>query len=201
MDSMSKGEQTKALVLNQGLVLASEVGLKSISIGVIANASGLSRSGVTRYFKDIEDMQMSILQYAEDLFIAQVLKKSYCVDPMENLNNLYRNWLNWMLPLSNGELTSCPFIKATIQYQNQSQCLIKRFMAHQQQKLLSYLSETAKRCIECKYFLPTANCEQFAYEFYCIYVGHNILNVLNEADESNEHYYSAIEQLILRYKI
>ena len=197
---MTKGEQTKLLVLNRGLALASEIGLNSISIGVIAKACGLSRSGITRHFKDKEDMQMCILQYAEDLFIAQVLKKSYCLDPLQNLKNLYKNWLNGILPLSNGEITSCPFIKATVQYQNQPQCVIKLFMANQQEKLLGYLSETAQRCVEYNYFSSNANCSQFAYEFYCIYVGHNVLNVLNNSGTSDELYYYAIEQLIERYK-
>ncbi len=200
MNNMTKGEQTKALVLNRGLELASEVGLKSISIGVIANASSLSRSGVTRHFKDKEDMQLSILQYAEDLFIAHVLKKSYSLDPVQNLTDLYKNWLNWILPLSNGQITSCPFIKATVQYQNESECVIKRFMRHQQEKLLSYLGELSDRCIAAKYFLKTTNSAQFAYEFYCVYVGHNVLSVLNNSQPSDEFYNTAIEQLITRYK-
>lgn len=195
---MNKGAQTKALILDRGLELATEIGLSGISIGVIAKACGLSRSGITGHFKDKEDMQISILQHAEDLFISEVLKRSYTLDCAQNLENLKQNWLNWIVPLSSKMATGCPFIKAAVEYQNKQDCEIKRFMSQQQQKLLHYLSDLAQRCLEQRFFSQSVDCQLFAYEFYSIYLGHNVLSILGDSEQDDRCYFHSIDQLIKR---
>lgn len=192
----SKGEQTRAIILSSSLELVSNIGLASISFGSVAKASQLSRSGVTGHFKDKETLQVSILEFAESLFIEYVLKKSYCEAPLHNLQNLASNWLGWICRLGVSDSNSCPFIKATIEYQNRPDCAIKSFMRQQQQKLLDYLGELCQRCVQGNIFSLTTDIKLFAYQLYSIYVGHNIQCILSDSQVNDQHYHESVRQLI-----
>ncbi|MFN3867305.1 MAG: TetR/AcrR family transcriptional regulator, partial [Demequina sp.] len=61
---MTKGSDTRARVLAQGIDLASEWGLESLTIGTLADRSGLSKSGLYAHFTSKEDMQCQVLDAA-----------------------------------------------------------------------------------------------------------------------------------------
>lgn len=175
---MKKSEVTREKILKQGMAYASTFGLLNITIGEIAKASEMSRTGVISHFKNKEAMQTAILKYTEEIFVEDVLKKSYSQDPLENLNNLKTIWLNWITTLELSQKGSCPFIKAAVEYKDREHCSIRAYMKNQQQRLLSYLAELSDRCKNHDLFTENTNSNQFSYEFYSIYLGHNIQKLL-----------------------
>jgi hypothetical protein len=54
---MSKGEQTKSVIVAQSLDLASVVGLNGLSIGALAEHTGMSKSGLFAHFGSKEALQ------------------------------------------------------------------------------------------------------------------------------------------------
>ena len=72
---MLKRALSREKILQKGMEHASRFGLLSVTIGVIAKATRLSRTGVISHFANKEDMQIAILDYTETLFVDQVLKK------------------------------------------------------------------------------------------------------------------------------
>ena len=48
---MSKGDDTRALILRQASDLASEVGISGLTLGALAERSGLSKSGLFAHFR------------------------------------------------------------------------------------------------------------------------------------------------------
>jgi AcrR family transcriptional regulator len=61
---MSKGEDTKSMILEVGLGIASQLGLDAASIGVLAKATRMSKSGLFAHFQSKENLQYDILHYA-----------------------------------------------------------------------------------------------------------------------------------------
>ncbi len=48
--ALPKGQQTKAAIVDAALALAQQVGLEGLSIGALAEVTGMSKSGVFAHF-------------------------------------------------------------------------------------------------------------------------------------------------------
>jgi AcrR family transcriptional regulator len=76
---MGKGEETKRAIVDQALELASTVGLEKVTIGSLAGATGMSKSGLFAHFRSKERLQLQVLLEARqrfvDIVIAPALKK------------------------------------------------------------------------------------------------------------------------------
>ena len=48
--ALLKGQQTKAAIIDAALGLASQIGLEGLSIGALAEITGMSKSGVFAHF-------------------------------------------------------------------------------------------------------------------------------------------------------
>ena len=70
---MKKGEETKTVILDGGLDMASQYGLEGVSIGSLANLINMSKSGLFAHFQSKENLQIEILKYAGRLFAEGVI--------------------------------------------------------------------------------------------------------------------------------
>ncbi len=60
--SLQKGQQTRAAILDAALGLASHMGLEGLSIGALAEVTGMSKSGVFAHFGSREELQISVVR-------------------------------------------------------------------------------------------------------------------------------------------
>lgn len=74
---MSKGEETKQAIVDQALELVSTVGLEKLTIGALANATGMSKSGLFAHFKSKEQLQLHVLQEARQRYIEVVARPAF----------------------------------------------------------------------------------------------------------------------------
>ena len=61
---MSKGEETKTAILDEALDLASRVGFTGLTIGQLAEPTGMSKSGLFAHFRSKEQLQLQTLEHA-----------------------------------------------------------------------------------------------------------------------------------------
>ncbi len=69
---MRKGEQTRTLILNEAVALASQLGLEGLSIGSLAERLAMSKSGLFAHFGSKEDLQLLTLKQAQTRFFEEV---------------------------------------------------------------------------------------------------------------------------------
>jgi AcrR family transcriptional regulator len=74
---MGKGEETKQAIVDQALELVSTVGLDKLTIGSLANATGMSKSGLFAHFKSKEQLQLQVLEEARQRYIELVAKPAF----------------------------------------------------------------------------------------------------------------------------
>jgi AcrR family transcriptional regulator len=67
-----KGLQTRAAILDAALGLATQTGLEGLSIGAIAELTGMSKSGVFAHFGSREELQISVVREYHARFEAEV---------------------------------------------------------------------------------------------------------------------------------
>ncbi|HEY8582006.1 MAG TPA: TetR/AcrR family transcriptional regulator [Capillimicrobium sp.] len=70
--SAAAAAQTRERLVGQATAMASVEGLEGMSIGRLAEAAGVSKSGVTRHFPSKEALQLEALRHALDLFAEAV---------------------------------------------------------------------------------------------------------------------------------
>lgn len=69
----TKGEQTRSAILKEAARLATVVGLDGLSVGGLANAVGMSKSGVYAHFGSKRELQLSTIESARVTFVGEVL--------------------------------------------------------------------------------------------------------------------------------
>jgi len=67
-----KGRQTRATILEAALGLASHMGLEGLSIGALAEITGMSKSGVFAHFGSREELQISVVREYHKRFEEEV---------------------------------------------------------------------------------------------------------------------------------
>jgi AcrR family transcriptional regulator len=70
----TKGQRTRNSILETAAALATEEGLEPLSIGRLADATGMSKSGLFAHFGSKEELQLATVDHAAKLFVAEVIE-------------------------------------------------------------------------------------------------------------------------------
>jgi len=70
---LTKGERTRQAILDTAANLATEEGLAPLSIGRLAEATGMSKSGLFAHFGSKEELQLATVDHAASLFVDEVI--------------------------------------------------------------------------------------------------------------------------------
>ncbi len=69
----TKGERTREAILDTAAALSTQEGLDSLSIGRLAEATGMSKSGLFAHFGSKEELQLATVDHASALFVKEVI--------------------------------------------------------------------------------------------------------------------------------
>jgi AcrR family transcriptional regulator len=69
----TKGQRTRNSILEVAAALATEEGLEPLSIGRLAEATAMSKSGLFAHFGSKEELQLATVDHAAALFVAEVI--------------------------------------------------------------------------------------------------------------------------------
>ena len=64
----TKGERTRAAILGEALRLVSKAGLDGLTIGTLADATGMSKSGLFAHFGSREELLLAVLAHGQAEF-------------------------------------------------------------------------------------------------------------------------------------
>lgn len=87
MKQRPKGERTKSAILAEAARLATVEGLDGLSIGGLAAAIGMSKSGLYAHFDSKEDLQLATVASARETFVAEVFVPA--LDAPQGIRRLY----------------------------------------------------------------------------------------------------------------
>ena len=77
----TKGERTREAILETAAALATQEGLGSLSIGRLAEATGMSKSGLFAHFGSKEELQLATVDHAGAMFVAEVIAPARAAPP------------------------------------------------------------------------------------------------------------------------
>jgi len=89
-----KGQQTRAVILEAALGLASHMGLEGLSIGALADVTGMSKSGVFAHFGSREELQISVIREYHARFEEEVFYPALTEERgLPRLRELFERWV------------------------------------------------------------------------------------------------------------
>jgi AcrR family transcriptional regulator len=89
-----KGQQTRAAILDAALALASHIGLEGLSIGALAECTGMSKSGVFAHFGSREELQISVVREYHAKFEEEVFRPAMAATRgLPRLRALFDRWV------------------------------------------------------------------------------------------------------------
>ncbi len=116
--ALHKGQQTKAAIVDAALGLATQIGLEGLSIGALAEVTGMSKSGVFAHFGSREELQISVIgeyhtRFEEEVFYPAMQEAR----GLPRLRALFRNWMN----RTSVELDSgCLYISGAVEFDDRT---------------------------------------------------------------------------------
>lgn len=159
-----KGEQTRAQILDAAVRQASEAGFESLTIGSLADRTGLSKSGLFAHFGSRLDLQLAVLDEAARRFTeAVLLPAAKAPRGLRRLRVLFENWLAWTehAGLDGG----CPIQAAATEYDSQPGPLRDAVAAHQR-ALGREVLQAVKLAVETGELSSGTDPRQFVFELY-----------------------------------
>lgn len=169
----SKGQITKQNILKEGLKLASVRGLVNISIGGLAEKAQMSRSGLFAHFMSKEQLQLEILEYANELLINTLFRPCKDIEsPRDRLAFLMERlpvWFEFSDPKVPG---GCIFIMACIEFDDRPG-RVRDYLYELKMNLINIIKKNVREAIEAKEFDGTLDEEEFAFVFYSLYLGYH----------------------------
>lgn len=110
---VSKGETTRGFILDRAVDMVRVGGLESLSIGGVAAAVGMSKSGVFAHFGSLEELQLAALTAAARAFSTEVFVPALRAPRgLARLQAIVSTWLEWLCSAKGG----CPLLSAAIEY-------------------------------------------------------------------------------------
>jgi AcrR family transcriptional regulator len=70
---LTKGERTRQAILDTAAALATQEGLEPLSIARLAEATGMSKSGLFAHFGSKEELQLATVDHAAEMFVNEVI--------------------------------------------------------------------------------------------------------------------------------
>ena len=158
----TKGEETRAQILDAAVQVASESGFESLTIGTLAEKTGLSKSGLFAHFGSKLDLQIASLDEAARRFTEAVfLPALKAPRGLKRLRAIFEGWVDW--PWRASLKGGCPINAASAEYNHQPGPM--RDAVIERQRLLGReLAKAVQLAVESGEFHKGADATQFVFE-------------------------------------
>jgi AcrR family transcriptional regulator len=161
---IAKGEATREFILDSAVTLAREVGLSGLSIGMLAERTGMSKSGLFAHFGAKGELQLAVLKAAQQRFDDAVARPAFLAPRgLPRLRGLFEGWLHWSAdqPGPGG----CVILAAASEFDDRPGP-IRDFLCAQQEGWLTGLRRTIGFAMEAGELPQDTDTRQFAFEIF-----------------------------------
>jgi AcrR family transcriptional regulator len=190
---MSKGEETRAAILDAALVQASTAGFESLTIGSLAERTGLSKSGLFAHFGSREELQVAAVEAAAARFTETVfLPALKAKRGLPRIRALFEYWLDWTA--RNG-LAGCPLQAAAIEFDDQPGTVRDTVVGHYR-RLEQELGRAVELAIEQGHLRANLDVEQFVFDMLGVIFAYYHSARLLQRDEAVARARKSFERVI-----
>jgi AcrR family transcriptional regulator len=163
---VSKGEATRQAILSRAFELATVIGVSGLSIGRLAEATGLSKSGLFAHFGSKEALEVAVVEEASRQFVQEVMVPALGHPRGEpRLRALFDNWIKW------GQRPGgCFFVGVSTELDDRPgpprDALVRAI-----KDWVDDIAKAVRIAISEGHFRPDVDPEQIAFEIYGLMLG------------------------------
>jgi AcrR family transcriptional regulator len=110
----AKGQQTRATIVDAALGLASSIGLEGLSIGALAEVTGMSKSGVFAHFGSREELQIAVIREYHQRFEEEVFFSA--LNAPRGLPRLRAMFEGWVKRVTVERDAGCIYISGAVEF-------------------------------------------------------------------------------------
>ncbi|MDZ7866163.1 TetR/AcrR family transcriptional regulator [Acidovorax sp.] len=161
--ALQKGQQTKAVIVEAALGLATHIGLEGLSIGALADVTGMSKSGVFAHFGSREELQISVIREYHTRFEQEVFYPAMSAPRgVARLSALFDNWMKrTSIEIDSG----CIYISGAVEFDDRNGP-VRDALASSVLTWLAAMRRAIEQCKECGELRPDTNEEQMLFEIH-----------------------------------
>jgi AcrR family transcriptional regulator len=173
---VSKGDETRQTILSRAFELATVVGISGLSIGRLAEATGLSKSGLFAHFGSKEALEVAVVEEAARQFTQEVLVPALRAPRGEpRVRAMFEYWLKW-----GQKPGGCFFVGASAELDDKTGPA-RDALVRVNKDWVDDLAKAARIAIAEGHFSSELDPDQFAFEVYCtMFGGHTFLRFLRD---------------------
>jgi len=161
--ALQKGQQTKLTIIDAALGLATQFGLEGLSIGALAEATHMSKSGVFAHFGSREELQISVVREYHTRFEQEVFYPAMAAP--RGLPRLRALFANWMTRTSTEIDSGCIYISGAVEFDDRPG-VVRDALVESVRTWHAALFRAIELAKQCGHLRADAAEEQVAFEIH-----------------------------------
>ena len=176
--------------------MMSQLGLAGVTLGVLADQVGMSKSGLFAHFRSKEDVQIELLSHMAEFAMAHVVEPSMkAAEGLPRLQALVRNWFGWAQRA--GLPGGCPVAAGLFEFDD-IEGRVRNKILEMEGQWRRLLTELVRRAVSLGHLRGDLDVVQFVWELSGIYLGHHAAHRFLRADDADLRAQVAFQALIDR---
>lgn len=164
LTATTKGAATREAIIERAYEIARFTGVEGLSIGPLAHAVGMSKSGVFAHFGSREELQRAVIESAAERFGVAVLVPALSQPRgLPRLRTIMHNWFDWVRSTNQG---GCVLMSSVTEYDDRPGP-VRDQVARNEARWREVLRRAIDQAIECGHLRP-GDSEQYAFELYAV---------------------------------
>lgn len=185
---------TRSRILEHGTDLLSATGLAGVTLGVLAEQTGMSKSGLFAHFRSKQELDLALLENTGSIASRHVVRPAMAVpEGLPRLKALVQNWLGWSAKagLSGG----CPVAAGMFELDD-SEGPVRDRLVEMEAHWRGVLASHIQRAIALGQLRSDTNVDQFVWELCGIYLSHHVSLRFVRDPNADQYARVALESLL-----
>jgi AcrR family transcriptional regulator len=187
----TKGEETRQAILSRAFELANVVGVSGLSIGRLAEATGLSKSGLFAHFGSKEALEVAVVEEAGRQFVQDVMVPALRHPRGEpRVKALFEQWLAW-----GDRPGGCFFVGASAELDDRTGPA-REALVQACKDWIDSNATAARIAVVEGHFRADLDPEQFAFDLYGIMMSSHLFTRFLRAPDARAKTRAAFDRLL-----
>ena len=174
----------------------SQSGLGGVTLGVLADRVGMSKSGLFAHFRSKEDVQIELLTHMAEFAQGHVIAPSMtAVEGLPRLQALIRNWFGWAQRA--GLPGGCPVAAGLFEFDDVDG-RVRNKILEMESEFRGLLTGLVQRAVDLGHLRLNLDVDQFVWELCGIYLGHHAAHRFLRSADADKRAQIAVQALVDR---
>lgn len=167
---VGKGADTRGTILDEAIQVTSRDGFAGLTVGSLAERTGMSKSGLFAHFGSMDRLKLQVLTVAQQRFVDCVVRPGLATPRGERrVRAMFDNWLRWASEIMPG---GCIFVGAAVELDERPGEL-RDALVGAERDWLELLATVAGTAVADGDFEPDLDLHQFAFEVHSLMLGYH----------------------------